>query len=87
MPLNNRDSQRLHVDSYGMQLLAGLLPCSYLHDIPGFKKDNNDTRFKFSVTYPNVRRMLMLQGLAETRRWDVIVYADVDAFFVRNPLP
>ena len=87
MPLKQRDSQRLHVDSYAMQLLAGLLPCSYLHDIPGFKKDNNDTRFKFSVTYPNVRRMLMLQGLAETRQWDVIVYADVDAFFVRNPLP
>eukprot|EP01033_Poteriospumella_lacustris_P007825 gene7825-5629_t len=87
MPLKQRDSQRLHVDSYAMQLLAGLLPCSYLHDIPGFEKDNNDTRFKFSVTYPNVRRMLMLQGLAETRRWDVIVYADVDAFFVRNPLP
>eukprot|EP01033_Poteriospumella_lacustris_P007826 gene7826-5630_t len=82
MPLNHRGTDR-----YAMQLLAGLLPCSYLRDIPGFKKDNRDTRFKFSVTYPNVRRMLMLQGLAETRQWDVIVYADVDAFFVRNPLP
>lgn len=87
MPLNHRDSERLHVDNYGMRLFAGLLPCSYLHDIPGFEKDNNDTRFKFSVTYPNVRRMLMLQGLAESRQWDVIVYADVDAFFIRNPLP
>jgi hypothetical protein len=42
---------------------------------------------KFVVSYPDVCRLLFLHALGQTGNYDAIIYADLDAFFVRNPLP
>jgi hypothetical protein len=70
-----------------ISILNGLVSCSYLYDIPGFEKDGRIHKMKFVLSYPNVRRLLFLHALSQTGNYDAIIYADLDAFFVRNPLP
>jgi hypothetical protein len=70
-----------------INILNGLVSCTYLYDIPGFEKDGRIHKMKFVVSYPDVRRLLFLQALSQTGNYDAIIYADLDAFFIRNPLP
>jgi hypothetical protein len=42
---------------------------------------------KLHVKNPNVRRILFLNGLSLTKKFDVIVYSDLDALFIRDPFP
>jgi hypothetical protein len=73
--------------NYPINILNGLVTCSYLYDIPGFENDGRIHKMKFVVSYPDVRRLLFLHALSQTGNYDAIIYADLDAFFVRNPLP
>jgi hypothetical protein len=70
-----------------INLLNGLFSCTYLYDVPGFESDGMIHKKKFAVSYPDVRRLLFLHALSQVGDYDAIIYADLDAFFVRNPLP
>lgn len=48
-------------------------------------KPNN--QLDLQTTYPNIRRIMMLNGLRQTSLFDYIVYSDLDALFIRDPFP
>lgn len=70
-----------------ISLLSAGLNCTHLNRVPGFENEGKKHLTKFFVSYPNVRRALMLKAFAATNLYDMIVYADLDAFIVRSPIP
>jgi hypothetical protein len=67
-------------------LMSGL-ECTTFSYIPGFPEKSKLHVQQHISPIPNIRRVLMLKALASTKEYDMIIYADSDAFFIRNPLP
>jgi hypothetical protein len=41
---------------------------------------------KFKISHPDVRRMMFINGFAASGMFDMIVYSDLDAFYLKSPL-
>lgn len=74
----------------GFQVLNGeQLKCTYLHNLlsPPYRAEHSKHLKLFSISHPDVRKMMLIYGFAATRKYDMIVYSDLDAFHIKNPLP
>ena len=69
------------------EVLDGLIKCTPLPDLEGLEDISKNHHAKFSVSYPDIRRMMMVGSMATSGNYDVLVYLDVDAFVVGNFLP
>ncbi len=67
-------------------VLNGLINCTHLPDIEGLEDLSKKHHEKLLVSYPDIRRMMMLGAMASFD-YDVLTYLDLDAFVVGNFLP
>jgi len=70
-----------------LELVPNGLECSSISYIPGFAEKSRLHVSQHISPIPNIRRVLMLQAIASTKEYDMLIYADSDAFFIRNPIP